>query len=83
MRWGRFLIFGGTAGAASGLPGTIISSELGIALLAERDLSIGWAAPPLMERFFFAEEGRGVVVVGRGELVFLARSCFGLGTGEG
>lgn len=35
-----------------------------------------------MERFFFAEDGRGVVV-GRGELVFLARSCFGLGTGEG
>jgi len=58
------------------------SSGFGIALLAERDLYIGCA--PLMERFFLAEEGRGVVIpeVGSGELVFLARLCWGL-VGEG
>ena len=59
MRCGRFLILGGTAGAASGFPGTINSSELGMALLAESDLAIGWDPP--MERFFLADEGRGVV----------------------
>src|SRR5208282_1412436 len=52
MRWGRFLILGGTAGAASGFPGTINSSELGMALLADNDLAIG--CDPLMERFFLA-----------------------------
>jgi hypothetical protein len=83
IRCGRFLILGGMAGAASGFPGTIISSEFGMALLAERDLSMGCA--PLMERFFFADEGLGVVkpVEGIGELVFRERSCFGFGTGEG
>ena len=77
MSCGRFLIFGGTAGATSEFPGTITSSELGMALLAESDFAMGCAV--LIERFFRADEGRGVVgPVGRGELVFLARSCFGM-----
>jgi len=42
MRCGRFFILGGTAGAMSdGGSMTIISLALGMALLAERDLSIG------------------------------------------
>lgn len=82
MRWGRFLILGGTAGTASRLPGTITSSGLGMALFADSDLSIGW--PPLMERVFLADEGTAVKAEeGRGELVFRARSCFGFGTGDG
>lgn len=78
IKCGRFFILG----AVSSVPGTITSSGLGIALLAERDLYIGCA--PLMERFFLAEEGRGVVIpeVGRGELVFRARLCRGL-VGDG
>jgi len=74
IKFGRFLILGGIAGAASGFPGTMTSSGFGIALFAERDLSMGCA--PLMERFFRAEVGRwvGIVVCGRGEEVFRARS---------
>ena len=61
IRLGRFFIFGATAAAASGFPVTIISSALGMALFAERDLIIGWA--PLSDRFFLTEEGRGVGMV--------------------
>ena len=78
IKCGRFFILG----AVSAFPGTMTSSGLGMALLAERDLYMGCA--PLIERFFLAEEGRGVVIpeVGSGELVFLARLCWGL-VGEG
>ena len=62
---------------------TIISLALGMALLAERDLSMGCA--PLTERFFLADAGRGVgrSEPGSGELVPRVRSCLGFGGGDG
>lgn len=80
INWGRFLDFTEDSESVA----AEVSSEGGMALLAERDLSMGWAAPT--ERFFLVDESLDMVSpeVGRGELVFLMRSCFGVGgAGEG
>jgi len=80
INWGRFFDFTEDSESVA----AEVSSEGGMALLAERDLSIGWEVPT--ERFFLVDESLGVVFpeVGRGELAFLMRSCFGVGgAGEG